>query len=64
MCVTHGGGRRCEAEECNGVPMIGRRVCKACHQEWVDEKIKQVTEERVARMAAAAAEAAAGGSGQ
>ena len=41
--------------------MIGRRICKACHQEWVDEKIKQVTEERVARMAAAAA---AGGGGR
>jgi hypothetical protein len=44
--------------------MIGRRICKACHQEWVDEKIKQVTEERVARMAAAAAAAAAGGGGR
>jgi hypothetical protein len=60
-CVTHGGGRRCVAEGCDGVPLQGRRICAECRQEWLDEKIKQVTEERIAREAA---EAAAGGSGQ
>jgi hypothetical protein len=49
MCVTHGGGRRCEAEECNGVPLQGRRICAGCFQKWLDEKIKQVTEARMAR---------------
>jgi hypothetical protein len=78
-CVTHGGGRRCVAEGCDGVPLQGRRICAECFQKWLDEKIKQVTEERIAaeaaeaaaaaqlteeRIAREAAEAAAGGSGQ
>jgi hypothetical protein len=59
MCVTHGGGRRCEAEGCDGVPLQGRRVCKACAKERLDEMLKQVTEARIARQAAEAAEAEA-----
>ena len=59
MCVKHGGGRRCEAEECNGVPLVGRRICKACYKERIDEKLKRVTEARIARQAAEAAEAEA-----
>jgi hypothetical protein len=58
MCVKHGGGRRCEAEECNGVPLVGRRICKACLQKWLDEMLKQVTEARIARQAAEVAAAA------
>jgi hypothetical protein len=44
--------------------MIGRRICAECRQKWLVEKIKQVTEERIARVAAEAAAAAPGGSGQ
>jgi hypothetical protein len=60
MCVAHGGGRRCEAEGCDGVPLQGRRICAKCYQKQIDEMLKKQNEKRLVRQAAeAAAEAAA-----
>ena len=58
MCVTHGGGRRCVAEGCDGVPLQGRRICKACAKERLDEMLKEENEKRIVRQAAQAAAAA------
>jgi hypothetical protein len=58
MCVAHGGGRRCVEEGCNGVPLRGRRICKACHKEQIDEMVKKENEKRIVRQAAQAAAAA------
>ena len=58
MCVTHGGGRRCEAEGCDGVPLQGRRICAKCYQKQIDEMLKKENEKRIVRQAAQAAAAA------